>query len=172
MREDKLSFHTRKRLRQRMAFPLVKELKKWLKAQIPHVPPKSQLAKAIQYTLNQWPYLVKYLRHGMAEIDTNHVENKIREIALGRRNWLFMGNEKSGKMHALFYSLVLSCILNVINPRVYIHYLLTKVHDIRRDTIDPVTLLPDRIDHNVLTEFINDQMDFAKKIMAGSQEKL
>ena len=56
------------------------------------MPPKSQLANAIQYTLNQWPYLIKYLRHGMAEIDTNWVEGEIRNIAIGKKNWMFIGN--------------------------------------------------------------------------------
>lgn len=125
--------------------------------------PKSQLGKAIDYTLKQWPYLIAYTRHGMAEIDTNYVENKIREIALGRRNWLFIGNANSGKIHALFYSLALSCVLNKLNPRVYLHYLLTQVHALRKKEIDPISLLPDRIDREKLNLFVEDQVTFAKQ---------
>ena len=131
------------------------------------MPPKSKLGKAIQYTLNQWPYLIAYLQHGMAEIDTNSVENKIREIALGKKNWLFIGNKDSGKIHALFYSLIISSVINELNPRVYIHYLLTKVHDLRRGKIDPVMLLPDRIDYDELQQFATEQIAFGKKMLSG-----
>ena len=165
LREAKATFHTRKRLRQKIAYPILKEIHRWLKLQRPNVPEKSQLGKAISYTLTQWPYLIAYIRHGAAEIDTNGVENKIRPVALGRRNWLFIGNAESGKIHALFFSLVSSCILNGLNPRVYLHYLLTQVHALRKKEIDPVTLLPDRIDKKVLSEFVESQLEFAKKMI-------
>lgn len=103
MRELKVSFHTRKRLRQKQAWPILKEIRPWLKRQLVKTPPKSKLASAIQYMLNQWFYLIAYLRHGSVEIDTNWVENKIRPTALGKRNWLFMGHEDSGLIHALWY---------------------------------------------------------------------
>lgn len=163
MRTLRCNFHTKKRLRQKVAYPQLTEIHRWLKQQRHHVLLKSQLGKAIDYTLKQWPYLIAYTRHGMAEIDTNYVENKIREIALGRRNWLFIGNPNSGKIHALFYSLVLSCVLNKLNPRVYLHYLLTQVHKLRKKEIDPTTLLPDRIDREKINLFIEDQISFAKK---------
>jgi hypothetical protein len=103
----------------------------------------------------------------MAEIDTNGVENKIREIALGKKNWMFIGHKESGKIHALFYSLIISAVLNEINPRVYIHYLLTKIHDLRKKTIDPVTLLPDRIDRALLQQFSEEQIILGKKMLGS-----
>lgn len=168
MRDAVLSHHTRKRLRQKIAYPILKSIHVWLRAVKPHVLPKSKLGKAIQYTLNQWPYLIAYLNHGMAEIDTNYVENKIREIALGKKNWLFFGSKDCGKIHALFYSLIISAIINDLNPRVYIHYLLTKTQDLRRGSIDPITLLPDRIDYQALEQFALEQISFGQKIMAGA----
>lgn len=166
MRDGSFNHRTRKRLRQKIAYPILKDIHTWLRAVKPRVLPNSKLGKAIQYTLNQWPYLIAYLKHGMAEIDTNYVENKIREIALGKKNWLFFGNKDCGKIHALFYSLIISAIINDLNPRVYIHYLLTKIHDLRRGTIDPITLLPDRIDCNVLEQFALGQIALGQKIMA------
>ena len=166
MRDASLNHRTRKRLRQKIARPILKDIYAWLRRIKPQVLPNSKLGKAIQYTLNQWPYLIAYLNHGMAEIDTNYVENKIREIALGKKNWLFFGNKDCGKIHALFYSLIISAIINELNPRVYIHYLLTKIHDIRRGTIDPITLLPDRIDCDALEQFALGQIAFGQKIMA------
>ena len=168
MREQSLSFHTRKRLRQKIAWPILKEFNAWLRKTLPLVPPRSQLASAIQYTLNQWPYLIKYCRHGQAEIDTNWVEGEIRNVALGRRNWLFMGNEDSGAVHALFYSLILSAIMNGLNPRLYMHYLITKIHDIRRGDIDPMTLLPHTIDRELLKKFGANLLENAKIILNSS----
>jgi hypothetical protein len=117
--------------------------------------------------MKQWPYLIAYLQHGMAEIDTNYVENKIRDIALGKKNWLFIGNEACGKIHALWYTLIISSIINDLNPRVYIHYILTKVHELRRGEIAPLTLLPDRIDVNKLERFAANQIEFGKKMLAA-----
>ena len=129
--------------------------------------PKSKLGTAISYTMKQWPYLVAYLRHGMAEIDTNYVENKIRDIALGKKNWLFIGNEECGKIHALWYTLIISAIINDLNPRVYIHYLLTKVHQLRRKVIDPVSLPPDRIDIKELELLALEQIEFGRKVLGS-----
>ena len=163
LREAGAHHRTRKRLRQQIARPILNDIHRWLRSIKSQVLPKSKLGKAISYTLNQWPFLVAYLQHGMAEIDTNYVENKIRDIALGKKNWLFIGNEDWGKIHALWYSLIISSIINELNPRVYIHYLLTKVHQLRRGEVDPITLLPDRIDIKALERFAVEQVDFGKK---------
>jgi len=158
----------RKKLRRKIARPITKKIYKWLLSIKPSVPPKSKLGKAIAYTLKQWPYLIRYIQHGMAEIDTNFVENKIRDISLGEKNWLFIGNKESGKIHALFYSLIMSAIINDVNPRVYIHYLLTKIHELRLKITDPVTLLPDRIDRDILQKFADEQIEFGRKILNSS----
>lgn len=165
LREAGAHHRTRKRLRQQIARPILNDIHSWLRSIKSQVLPKSKLGKAISYTLNQWPFLVTYLQHGMAEIDTNYVENKIRDIALGKKNWLFIGNEDCGKIHALWYTLIISSIINELNPRVYIHYLLTKVHQLRRGEIDPITLLPDRIDIKALKCFAVEQVEFGKKML-------
>lgn len=168
MRELKLSFHTRKRLRQKQAWPILKKIRPWLKQELIKIPPKSKLASAIQYMLNQWYYLIAYCRHGSVEIDTNWVENKIRPTALGKKNWLFMGHEDSGLIHALWYSLVLSAMLNGLNPRVYVHYLLTQIHELRIGNVDPITLLPHTIDHEKLRAFADQQVALAKDVLNSS----
>lgn len=168
LKDMKAPHRIRKKLRKKIARPITKKIHKWLLSIQPSVLPKGKLGKAIAYTLKQWPYLIKYIQHGMAEIDTNFVENKIREISLGEKNWLFIGNKESGKIHALFFSLIISAIVNELNPRVYIHYLLTKIHELRLKTIDPVTLLPDRIDQSKLQEFATEQIEFGRKILNSS----
>jgi transposase len=168
MREKNYHFRTRKRLRQKVSWPILKDFYQWLKKIAKTIPPKSQLGNAISYTVNQWSYLIKYLRHGMAEIDTNCVENLIRDIALGRKNWLFMQPQDSGRIHALFYSLVLTCVLNKVNPRLYLHYRLTKMHDLRMGTINPKDYLPHTIHQDLLQTFSNEQIALAKQVLNSS----
>jgi transposase len=168
MRAAGYSFHTKKRLRQKSAWPILKSVKHFLKVNQHRVPPKSKLGNAMSYMLKQWHYIIKYLRHGQAEIDTNWVEDEIRAIALGRKNWLFMGNEDSGAVHALFYSLILSCVLNKLNPRLYIHYIITKIHDLRQGKVEAKTLLPHTIDRDALQTFAKTEIEKAKKIFNSS----
>lgn len=168
MRTLKLSAHTRKRLRQKHSWPLLKALHSWLRQNAGKVPTSSKLSGAIYYMLNQWFYLIRYLRHGAVEIDTNWVENQERPVALGRRNWLFFGHEDSGAIHALWYSLVLSALINGLNPRVYVHFLLTKIHDLRIKAIDPSTLLPHTIDLVQLKAFAEEQIALSKEVLNTS----
>lgn len=168
MRTMQVNDHTRKRLRQKYAWPLLKALHSWIKKNKSSVPGRSKLSTAIQYFLNQWPYIIRYLRHGSVEIDTNWVENDIRPLALGRKNWLFVGHTDSAKIHGLWYSLIISAVKNDINPRTYVHYLLTKIHDIRTKVIDPATLLPHNIDRAELKIFAEKQLLLAKEVLNSS----
>ena len=163
MRDLEVSFHTRKRLRLKYALPVLKELRAWLKQQ--KVPPNSKLADAIRYFLEQYRYLIIYTHHGMAEINTNLLENQNRLVACGRKNWMFVGNKDSGEISALWYSIVATALLNGLNPRLYIHFLLTKVHELRKGLIDPMTLLPHIIDHQILLDFANEQVALARQVL-------
>ncbi len=165
MRKNDYPIRARKKLRQTIAKPLLKAIYAWLNQLAPLVPPKSKLGQAIAYTLNQWPYLTQYLRHGWAQIDTNWVENQIRPIAVGKKNFLFMGHEDSATIHALFYSLVLSAVLNKINPRLYLNFLLTQIHLFRQKKIDPYLLLPNIIDKAKLQAFAQQQLQLAKSVL-------
>lgn len=168
MRAGAMRYHTRKRLRQKQSWPILKSLHRWLKTQKTMVPPKTKLGLAIQYTLNQWRYIIAYVRHGTAEIDTNMIENLIRPTALGKKNWLFMCDEDSSLVHALWYSLILSAVRNGLICRVYINYLLTNVHKIRQGLMDPKTLLPHRIDMKILEAFSAELIANSKKVMENT----
>jgi transposase len=100
------------------------------------------------------------------EADTNGVENQIRPFAGGRRNWLFVGHGESAQIGALFYSLIQSAKLNDINPRVYLHYLLTQVHALRKKEVEPLLLLPHRISLSTLTQFAQNEFDKVKSLVA------
>ena len=93
-------FATRKKLRQDQAPPILQKIYNLITQCTPSS--KSALGGAITYALNQWKYLTRYIDYGEAEIDNNWVENQIRPFALGRRNWLFQGNERSSKIAAFF----------------------------------------------------------------------
>ncbi len=67
--------------------------------------PKSAIGKAIAYTYSLWPKLKAYIKDGKYEIDNNLIENAIRPLALGRKNYLFTGSHKAAQNAALFYSL-------------------------------------------------------------------
>ena len=142
------SFSERKAIRQEKSKPLLELIHS--KLQKINAPPQSALGKAVQYALNQWPYLSNYIDYGEVELSNCWVENQIRPFAIGRKNWLFLGNEVSANKSALLYSLIQTCKLNRIEPRSYLFYVLNQVHKIRRKEIDPETLLPQFINKKLL----------------------
>ncbi len=110
----------RRRFRQKHALPVLRAFKKWLDEQAKIVLPKSLLAKAIGYALRQWDALVRYTEDGDLEIDNNAAERALRMIAVGRKNWLFAGNDEGGRRAAILYSLIAGCRLHDIDPFRYL----------------------------------------------------
>jgi transposase len=162
----KLSHDERKSLRQNEAVPILEKFSQWLVRSKNQVPPQSAIGIAINYTLKQWDYLKKYVDYGEAEIDNNWVENEIRPLGLGKKNWLFVMHERSAQIGALYYSLIQSAKLNNLNPRIYLHYLLTQVHALRRNEIESKDLLPNRIDRQKLDAFAESEFQKSKKLFA------
>lgn len=95
----------RQRVRQERARPLLDSLERWLRERLLTLSPQSDTAKAINYMLNQWQALNYYCENGIAEIDNNIVENALRVVSLGRKNFLFMGADSGGDRAAAMYSL-------------------------------------------------------------------
>src|SRR5690606_10823934 len=96
-------------LRRDRAGPIRDKLKAWLDAQLPRHPPKSPLAVAIRYTLAQWEELGVFLDDSRVPLDNNASERALRRVALGRKNYLFVGNVAAGQSLAGLYSLVATC---------------------------------------------------------------
>ena len=94
--------------------------------------------KAINYMLNQWQVLNYYCENGIAEIDNNIVENALRVVSLGRKNFLFMGADSGGDRAAAMYSLIGSCKLGDIEPEAYLRHVLTHIADHPINRIDEV----------------------------------
>ena len=101
---------------------------------------KSDLAKAIGYSLTRWRALTHYRDDGRIEIDNNAAERALRGIALGRGNYLFMGSDADGERAASIYSLVETAKLNGLDPQAYLREVLTRIADFSVNRIDE--LLP------------------------------
>lgn len=115
-RENALSNEERYALRQKQSVPVLQELHQWLKNNIMEVTPKSSIGQAIAYSLSRWEKLMRYTTDGKLEIDNNLVENSIRPIAIGRKNYLFAGSHASAQRAAMIYSLLGTCKLKGIEP--------------------------------------------------------
>lgn len=128
-REGGLSHDERYRLRQEFAPPILTAIKTWLDQQARDVLPKSKIGQAIGYTLGQWPKLERYISDGRFEIDNNWIENVIRPVALGRKNYLFAGSHAGAEHAALIYSMVATAKLHGVEPLAYLHDVLTRIAD-------------------------------------------
>lgn len=128
-RDEQLDHAQRQRLRQEKSLPLLEKMKEWLDNNLNQVVPKSAIGTAIQYTLKLWPRLVRYTLQGRFEIDNNLIENSIRPLALGRKNYLFAGSHNAAHQAAMVYSLLATCKLNNIEPWAWLKDTLTKLPD-------------------------------------------
>ena len=126
-------------LRQRRAARLIRGLRRRMNKVIAHERPRSPVAKACLYTTGQWEGLLVYLEHGHVEIDNNSVENAIRPCALGKKNWLFIGDVGAGQRSATFYSLLGSCLRRAVNPRDYLHWLFENLPYATNQTVHNLT---------------------------------
>lgn len=89
--------------------------------------PQSLLGQAIDYTLGQWPTLEVYLENGRVELDNNLVENAIRPTAIGKKNWLFIGEANAGQRSAIIYTIVENCRRHGLDPFAYLRDVLTRL---------------------------------------------
>lgn len=101
--------------------------------------PRSLMGKAIDYALNQWPALLLYLHDGRLEIDNNLVENAIRPTALGKKNWLFIGEAAAGDRSAILYTIIESCRRHHIDPFAYLREVFTRLPSMTNRQIKDVT---------------------------------
>ncbi len=101
---------------------------------------RTPLAEAIRYALTRMKKLRPYLDHGFLEPDNNAAERSMRPIALGRKNYLFMGSERGGKSAAIAYTLIETAKLNGVNPQAWLTEVLARIADHKINRIDE--LLP------------------------------
>ncbi len=118
---------TRLEVRQAKAKPLMLAFYQWLMDKRGMVPSGSGIMKAIDYSLRRWQALTQYLNNPHTPIDNNWVENQIRPIALGRKNWLFAGSLRSGQRAAAIMSLLQSAKINGLDPYAYLKDVMEKL---------------------------------------------
>lgn len=126
--------------------------KRWCDKMSIRTPPKSALGKAIKYTLNQWPKLIRFLDDADIPISNILAENAIRPFVLGRKNWLFCGSPRGAKASAIHYSLIETAKANGLEPYWYLRYLFEKLPLAQNDD-DLRALLPTRVTMEEIQNF-------------------
>ena len=131
-------------IRREKEIPIIDELINKTKARLIEgkLLPKSKLREALGYFCGLIPYLKNYTKHSNARLDNNIEERAIRPLAIGRKNWLFVGSEKRGKATATLLSLVQTCRYLKINPKEYLEDILRRIMGHPASKIDE--LLPDQ----------------------------
>lgn len=130
----------RVRLRQVKAGPILDDLDIWLLAQLTRISGKTPLAQAIRYAITRIKRLRPYLDHGFLELDNNTAERGMRAIAIGRKNYLFVGSGRGGKSAAIAYTLIETAKLNAVDPQAWLAGVLDRIADHKINKIDE--LLP------------------------------
>lgn len=116
-------------LRQQEALPILRNMKAWMTEEYPKIiTKKSPIAQAIAYCLPRWDKLSIYTTDAKLNIDNNPVENAIRPVAIGRKNYLFAGSHEAAQRAAMVYSLLATCRLHNINPYYWLRDVLEHMH--------------------------------------------
>ena len=135
-RQKGLSYDERKELRQAKSVPVLQQMEKWMKEESIYLLPKSAIGMAVAYTSSLWPRLIRYTDDGRVEIDNNLVENTIRPVAIGRKNYLFAGSHDAAQRTAMIYSLLGTCIQHNKNPFNWLSDTLTNLPDCKISNLD------------------------------------
>jgi len=130
----------RRRVRQERSRPLVEALETWLRAQRRKLSAKNEVAKAIQYSLNCWAALTRFLDDGRLCMSNNAAERGLRPVAVGRHNWTFLGSDEGGNRAAAIYTLIETCKLNDVDPQAWLADVLARLPDHSAKRVDE--LLP------------------------------
>ena len=134
------AYATRLQMRQTLTVPILARIKTWLEARLLDTLPKSPLGEAAKYARNQWTALNRFVENGMLELDNNIAENALRPIALGRKNYLFMGSDEGGRRAAILYTLIRTCERHGVNAWAYLKDVLERVSTHPASQIDELLL--------------------------------
>ncbi len=118
-----------RRIRKEQSVPVLEEMEKWLKVQAQGVLPRSAIGSAVHYTLSLWSRLIRYTEDGRFRIDNNLIENSIRPVALGRKNYLFAGSHQAAQQAAMIYSFLGMCKINEVEPFRWLRHTLEVIPD-------------------------------------------
>ncbi|MGJ0531722.1 IS66 family transposase [Methylocystis sp.] len=119
----------RQRMRQEHSRPRVEAFRAWCETQLPRIPGKSDLARAMRYALNRWPSFTLFLDDGRVAIDNNAAERAIKPVTLGRKNYLFAGSDVGGDNIADAMTLIETAKMSGLNPEAYLADVLARIND-------------------------------------------
>lgn len=126
-RDNELSPDDLYQLRQQQAIPVLVDLKAWMLENFKAVLPQSTIGQALHYSLQRWDKLCLYTTDGRLQIDNNLVENAIRPVAIGRKNYLFAGSHNGARRAAMLYSFLGTCKINGVNPFEWLQHVLNVI---------------------------------------------
>src|SRR4051794_24209863 len=141
-KEQSLSAEQLTGLRQSESWPILQSLEKWMKDEYVKVLPKSLIGKALAYSIERWQQLMIYVTNGKLNIDNNPVENSIRPVAIGRKNYLFAGSHEAAQRSAVLYSLLGTCKLHKVNPFIWLKNVLQHISS------HPINKIADLLPHH------------------------
>jgi transposase len=127
-------------LRKEMSLPALNDFESWLKMHLTDTLPKSAIGQAIQYAMPRIEKLRRFTEQPYLQIDNNLVENAIRPVAIGRKNYLFAGSHEGAERAAMIYSFFGTCKLNNVNPQKWLADVLVKINDTKTSELS--SLLP------------------------------
>lgn len=140
--DKKPDYERRRKLRKEKAYPEIRKFEKWMEVNIVKCPPKSLMEEAISYTYRILKKLSLYVTDGRYRIDDNMVENSIRPLAIGRKNYLFCGDDDAAQRAAVVYSLLATCRAHSINERDWLEDILRRMPEYELGRKDCSDLLP------------------------------
>ena len=132
----------RKALRKKEAYPEIKKFETWMEVNLLKCPPKSLMEEAISYTYKILKKLSLYTTDGRYKIDDNMVENSIRPLAIGRKNYLFCGDDDAAQRATVVYSLLATCKAHGVNERAWLEDVLRRIPEYEQGGKDYADLLP------------------------------
>lgn len=142
LREQKADLETIRKIRQEKSKPLMEELGAWIIEGHKNNLSKQNIGKAFQYAARLWPRMMRYLEDPRIQIDNNLVENSIRPLALGRKNFLHAGSHDAAQNIAVMYSMFATCKKNNVNPRLWLTDVLNRIDN------HPINKLDDLLPSN------------------------
>ena len=128
-REKNLSPEDRKAYRLDKALPVLDAFSNWLNENYAQVLPKSSIGMTMAYTMKSWEELTNYLKDGILLVDNNDIENKLRSVAIGRKNYLFAGSHEAAQRAAMIYSFFAMCKIEEVNPQQWLKYVFDNIMD-------------------------------------------
>ncbi|MDA8021321.1 MAG: IS66 family transposase [Thermoanaerobaculia bacterium] len=139
-------------LRLEKSAPVLDAFENWIDQHRLAVLPKSLLGKALTYASNQWQALRRFTEDGRLEIDNGRSERELRRVAIGRKNWLFAGNDAGGRRAANIYSLIGTCRVHGWDPFAYLRWLFVSLPGLPHERLDEVTPMAWAAEHDLASK--------------------